>query len=114
LGKVPPLIVQPYVENAIWHGLLHKESDGILKIRVYQQSTVLLIEVLDNGIGRKKAAEYKSSNAPTRKSIGLKLTEERIHLSGKENSFTLAPEIIDLYNESGEACGTQVIIRINL
>lgn len=112
--EVPPLIIQPYVENAIWHGLLHKEDSGVLSIKVSKDIDFLIIEVEDNGVGRKRAMEFKSSNSPTRKSVGLKLTEDRIHLSGKENETTVAPEIVDLYNEDGLAIGTKVIIRIKL
>lgn len=109
---VPPLIIQPYVENAIWHGLLHKEGDGKLSIRIARHGDILRVEVEDNGIGREKAREFKSRNAPTRESVGLKLTEERLQLSAGENSTPLSPEIIDLYDENGQACGTRVIIPI--
>ena len=61
--KVPPLILQPYVENAIWHGLMHKEEKGQLDIEVSQEDDHLYFKVTDNGIGRKKASELASKSA---------------------------------------------------
>ncbi len=110
---VPPLLIQPYVENAIWHGLLHKEDgEGKLTISVSLADNLLICEVTDNGIGRKKAMEYKSSNAPTRKSVGMKLTEERLKLREIDAEENGSQEVIDLTNEAGEASGTKVIIKI--
>ena len=60
--KVPPLIIQPYAENAIWHGLMHKEERGHLEIRIFQQQEILCCRINDDGIGRKKAAELKSKS----------------------------------------------------
>lgn len=109
--EVPPLIIQPYVENAIWHGLLHKEEEGRLDIQVSKQGQMLCISVCDNGIGRDKAREFKSRNAPTRESAGLMLTGERIRLATGD-AATPDPEIIDLRDAAGNAAGTKVIIRI--
>lgn len=111
--EVPPLIIQPYVENAIWHGLLHKEDEGQLNIAVRKEDGLLRIDIVDNGIGREKAREFKSRNAPTRESAGLMLTGERIRLATGDQS-TPDPGIIDLYDAHGNASGTQVIIRIPL
>lgn len=111
LIKVPPLIIQPYVENAIWHGLIHKEHQGVLKITVFQKDDYLDITIEDNGIGRKKAQEFKQSTNPTRKSIGMKLTEERINHQQRNDSNN-ATEIIDLYDEHGNASGTLVKIKL--
>ena len=61
--KVPPLIIQPYTENAIWHGLMHKDEKGHLEIKLFQQEDVLFCKITDDGIGRKKAAELKSKSA---------------------------------------------------
>ncbi|MEJ7680847.1 MAG: histidine kinase [Segetibacter sp.] len=57
--KVPPLIIQPYAENAIWHGLMHKEEKGHLEIELYQCDEVLCCKITDDGVGRKRAAELK-------------------------------------------------------
>src|SRR6476660_8231990 len=76
--KIPPLIIQPYVENAIWHGLMHKEEKGQLDIKVSQEDSFLYVKITDNGIGRKKAAGLTSKSATKHKSMGLRITANRI------------------------------------
>ena len=60
---MPPLIIQPYAENAIWHGLMHKKEKGHLDIEVYTEDEMLFYRITDDGIGRQKAAELKSKSA---------------------------------------------------
>jgi len=114
--EVPPLIIQPYVENAIWHGLLHKQSAGHLTIHVSMPADGMLRCVIeDNGVGREKAKELKSKTATTKKSLGMKLTENRLSLLNKHAELNASVEIIDLYNGangSTEAAGTKVILNI--
>src|SRR5207249_9715157 len=76
--KVPPLIIQPYAENAIWHGLMHKEEKGYLEIKLFSEDNMLFCKITDNGIGRSKAAELKSKSASAHKSLGLRITADRI------------------------------------
>ncbi len=83
--KVPPLIIQPYAENAIWHGLMHKEEKGHLEIELFQQGELLCCKITDDGIGRKKAAELKSKSASTHKSMGMKITARQdCHAAAKK------------------------------
>lgn len=110
--KIPPLIIQPYVENAIWHGLLHKDDQGTLTIECRDQTQYVLISVTDNGIGRNKSQELKSEGSATRKSMGLKLTEDRIQYFNEDQKYISKPEIIDLFNEDGSPAGTKVTIKI--
>ncbi len=110
---VPPLIIQPYVENAIWHGLLHKEEAGHLSIHIFRKTQTLLECVIeDNGVGRDKAKELKSKSASTKKSLGMKLTEDRLALLNKQAKLDASVEIEDLKSTSGEAAGTKVILKI--
>jgi ligand-binding sensor domain-containing protein/putative methionine-R-sulfoxide reductase with GAF domain len=110
---VPPLIIQPYVENAIWHGLLHKEGNGHLSIRVSMTNeTMLQCVIEDNGIGRAKAKELRSKTATSRKSLGMQLTENRLSLMNKHAELNASVEIIDLQNGGDEATGTKVILKI--
>ena len=110
---VPPLIIQPYVENAIWHGLLHKETGGQLSVRVSMAGDSLLKCVIeDNGVGREKAKELKSKTATSRKSLGMQLTEHRLSLLNKHAELNASIEIIDMSNGHGEASGTRVILKI--
>jgi sensor histidine kinase YesM len=77
--KIPPLILQPFVENAIWHGLSPKEGEKKLHVSIIKSElNTIEIAIEDNGIGRKKAAEFKAKKMIKRESIGLKLTEERL------------------------------------
>ncbi len=110
--EIPPLIIQPYVENAIWHGLLPKESPGKITIDVDYQDPYLIIEIVDNGIGREKAMEFKSLSNTTRKSLGIKLTEDRLKMASENISITGSQKIIDLYDKNGLSCGTKVIINL--
>ena len=111
--EVPPLIIQPYVENAIWHGLLHKETPGCLCISVSMpEENMLECVIEDNGVGRQKAKDLKSKSATTRKSLGMKLTEDRLTLLNRYAELNASIDIIDLSNGNGEATGTKVILKI--
>jgi len=109
--KVPPLIIQPYVENAIWHGLMHKEEKGQLEIEASHESNYLLFKIRDDGIGRNQAAAFASKSATRHKSMGLKITAERIAMLHQSDSVT--PVIInDLVTPDGNPAGTEIIIKI--
>ncbi|MBC7949748.1 MAG: histidine kinase [Chitinophagaceae bacterium] len=111
--EVPPLIIQPYVENAIWHGLLHKENSGHLSISVRMASEGMLQCIIeDNGIGREKAKELRSKTATSRKSLGMQLTENRLSLLNKHAELNASIEIIDLMNGHNQAGGTKVVLNI--
>jgi len=109
---VPPMIIQPFVENAIWHGLLHKESHGKMHLRFYLQDDLLVCEVEDDGIGREKAMEMKSKSATTRKSLGLKITADRIEILNEKTNSRGGITFEDIKDISGNAQGTKVNIRI--
>ena len=110
--KVPPLIIQPYAENAIWHGLMHKEEKGYLDIEVSQTDEHLLLKITDDGIGRKQAAIMNSKKDTRHKSMGLKITADRIAMLHKLNGNESAVTINDLMHADGNAGGTEVIIKI--
>ncbi len=110
--KVPPLIIQPYAENAIWHGLMHKEEKGNLDIDVSQKGDLLYLKISDDGIGRKQAAEFASKSATRHKSMGLKITADRIAMLHKLNGGESPVMINDLVNNDGGSAGTEVIIKI--
>jgi sensor histidine kinase YesM len=111
--QIPPLLLQPFVENAIWHGLMHKEEGGTVTVSVQQpQPNRLRIEVTDNGIGRAKAAEYKSKSATKNKSFGMKLTADRIELINQLYQTHTEVQVDDLIDERGHPTGTRVLIEI--
>jgi ligand-binding sensor domain-containing protein len=110
--QVPPLILQPYVENAIWHGLMHKEEKGQLDINVSEEDDHVYFKVTDNGIGRKRASELSSKSATKHKSMGLKITAHRIAMMQNSNGLESPVKINDLVNPDGTAVGTEVIIKM--
>ncbi|WP_375448322.1 histidine kinase [uncultured Fibrella sp.] len=111
--QIPPLLLQPFVENAIWHGLMHKEEGGLVRVLVEQpQADRLRIEIADDGVGRAKAAEYKSKSATRNKSFGMKLTADRIELINQLYQTHTRIQVEDLIDEQGRATGTSVIVLI--
>ena len=112
--KVPPLIIQPYAENAIWHGLMHKEEKGKLLIELREEGDYLVCSIIDDGIGRSKAAELKSKSASTHKSMGMKITADRIASMKQRKSNENNIQITDLVLPDGSPAGTKVEIKIAL
>jgi ligand-binding sensor domain-containing protein/putative methionine-R-sulfoxide reductase with GAF domain/anti-sigma regulatory factor (Ser/Thr protein kinase) len=111
--KIPTLLVQPFVENAIWHGLMHKEGKRQLKVEFTEEGDFIKCIVEDNGIGREKAAKLKMTTGQDKKhsSKGIEVSKERLKTlrtkDGREGSIN----IIDLVDENGLACGTKVEIN---
>ena len=110
--KVPPLIIQPFVENAIWHGLMHKEEKGHLSIEAEQHDNALLLKITDDGVGRKQASQMASKSATKHKSMGLKITADRISILHKQNGNKSFVTINDLVDTDGKPAGTEVIITV--
>ncbi len=111
--NVPPLIIQPFVENAIWHGLLHKETAGHLNIHFSRRiPNILECVIEDDGVGREKAKELKSKSTSTKKSLGMKLTVDRLSLLNRQTFMDATVEVLDLKNREGEATGTKVVLKI--
>ncbi len=111
--KIPSLILQPFVENAIWHGLSLKKEDKKIHIDIQKkEETHIKITVEDNGIGREKSALIKQKKLYKKDSIGIKLTKERLSNFEKDykNNYTLKFE--DLYDENKNAVGTKVVLKI--
>lgn len=99
--SIPPLIIQPFVENAIWHGIVPKENgDGKIIIELSITDNVLKCSVEDNGVGRKKSFENKRQDK-NHQSIGMSVTKERLELYNLKNKNKLSVNIIDLPNNSG-------------
>jgi tetratricopeptide (TPR) repeat protein len=112
--EIPPMLIQPYVENAIWHGLMQKEGGGSIHVRVTQQfeDSMLVITVRDNGIGRAKSAELKSKTAVQQKSYGTRITSERIALINETYNAGADIVITDMETEDHQPLGTLVTIEI--
>jgi len=109
--RVPPLIIQPYAENAIWHGLMHKKEKGHLEIELQQDEDALICKIRDDGVGRKEAEQLKGKSQDKHKSIGTKITESRIAMT-QLNGSAKSVEIRDLVYADGSAAGTEVTLKI--
>ena len=106
-------MIQPYVENAIWHGLLHKDGGGQLIVNVKMTDKGMLQCIIeDNGVGRVKAKELKSKSATSRKSFGMQLTQSRLALLNRHAELNASISIIDLEDVNKEPTGTKVILLI--
>lgn len=108
--EVPPLLIQPFVENAIWHGLMHKKTPGMLQVRVFYEGKKCCIEVEDDGIGRRRAIELKSRSATVNKSLGMKMTAERLEVINQLYGTNAVVTTEDLQDAQGEAAGTRVLV----
>ncbi len=110
---IPPLLFQPFAENAIWHGLMNKEGKGFLDIEMHLEDEWLLkCLITDNGVGRKKADELKQENHDKRKSVGLAITKQRLALLNGDKAKEDFYEVQDLVDENGDAIGTRVCLKI--
>jgi ligand-binding sensor domain-containing protein len=110
---LPTLIIQPYVENAIWHGLQYKQGERKLSIKMEMAGEKMIrVEVLDNGIGRKEAMKIKQNKSQLHESKGARISEERINTLNKLFGSKPKVEILDLFDENNLACGTKVVLLI--
>lgn len=110
---VPSMIVQPYVENAIKHALMHKTDYGMLRLEFHLKSPNLLhVVVEDDGDGREAAQKRNEWKQKAHKSVAMSVTKERLEILNSVNNSPLSVDIEDLKDESGKACGTRVNIYI--
>ena len=112
--KIPTLLIQPFVENAIWHGLMHKEGMRNLRIEFIEQDDILQCIVEDNGIGRQKAKEMKISTGQDKKhtSKGIEVSMERLKAMQKNGGPPGSMHIHDLVDEHGHPIGTRIEINL--
>jgi LytS/YehU family sensor histidine kinase len=109
--RLPPLLIQPFVENAIWHGLLLKEGNKELNIHVFNEENYLIIDVDDNGIGREAAQKF-SNKELKRRSFGMDITQERLNVMEKILGISISFMVHDKKNTTGVSLGTKVVIKI--
>lgn len=108
---IPPMLVQPFVENALLHGIAHSNHHGLVVISFEQRQDTMMVTVTDNGIGRTRSAEIETK--PThRQSLGMQLTSERLQLLGSQFGGQYTAEISDITNEKGTCAGTHVAITM--
>jgi tetratricopeptide (TPR) repeat protein len=110
--QVPSFILQPFCENAIWHGLLHKDGKGILVIDLAMKDEVMVCTITDNGIGMTKAAAMQTKIAEKQGSFGLTLTTERLALFNDDTKASGSFLIENMKDEHGNVTGTKVVLSI--
>jgi ligand-binding sensor domain-containing protein len=110
--EIPAMLLQPFVENAIHHGLRNHIKKGILTLSIIFENDLLKITIDDNGVGRKKSAELKQLSAKEHTSMGTKLAQERIETLNYIKNTYITLEIIDKVNSQVESEGTRIIITI--
>lgn len=107
-----PLILQPYIENSIWHGLYHKQGEKNLLIKFENNDENFLCIIEDDGVGREKSFEINKNYREKHKSLGTKITNKRIEAINKLYNRNFSIDYIDLKDQNGAPSGTRVLLRI--
>ena len=109
---VPPMLIQPFVENSIVHGLFPKQGNGNITILIKEQDKSVLCSIIDDGIGRVESMKKKEKEVIAHKSVGIEVTKNRIILLGQEMKVPTYLKIIDLKDENDKPLGTRVDVVI--
>jgi hypothetical protein len=109
---IPPMLAQPFIENAIEHGIRHKDTTGHIGIRFLLEGKLIRFEVEDDGVGREKAREIEMKQGRIHRSLSTSITHDRLVKLNKKLKTKIRLEITDLKNNLGEACGTRVTFGI--
>ena len=112
--KIPSMIIQPYVENALKHGLLHKQGKKVLEIDFLKKDNKLIVKIVDNGVGRQKSAELNVLKNKNHTSFATNAIKNRIDLLNKNNAEPISIRIIDQKNDQKKSLGTEVILTFPL
>ncbi|MBU0486567.1 MAG: tetratricopeptide repeat protein [Bacteroidetes bacterium] len=111
---IPPMLAQPFIENALEHGLFHKNNKGIIDINFSRENHILVLSIEDNGIGRKNAAKIGKEGSSDHESLATKITKERFAGMKKKVWQNISFEIIDLEDEKLNPIGTKVVFKLPL
>ena len=109
---IPNMLIQPYVENAVKHGIQNKADKGMVKVSLKKRDNEIYYVIEDNGIGIKKSLELKPQDDIRQKSSGMEITRNRINLLNLDYRENERLEITDLSDENAEKTGTKVAITI--
>lgn len=110
--EIPSMLIQPFIENSIIHGLMNKNGKGIIKIFLRNQNKFITCVIEDNGVGREAASKIKNSKIIEHKSMGMAVTDDRLQMLNHKMENKVSMEIEDLYDEKGSPNGTRVLINI--
>jgi sensor histidine kinase YesM len=109
---MPPMILQPFCENAIWHGLAHKSEKGMLTVNFELDGNILNCTIADNGVGRYLAAQLNNNSSHKEKSMGIQITKSRLSLFNGAQHESEYYNIEDVMNDEGSVGGTKVTLKI--
>ena len=110
---LPPMLIQPYIDNAIWHGLMYKkEPGGLLTVDLKEYDQTIEVKITDNGVGRAAAGALKSKSALQEKSYGMKITAERMRVVNMAYKIDAQAQVNDLLDEAGQPAGTEVVLSL--
>jgi LytS/YehU family sensor histidine kinase len=109
---IPSMLIQPYLENAIKHGLLHKKDNWLLHVLFEKNEHTLIVKIDDNGIGRKRSQELQKLKLKQHQSFAMSANEKRLEILNKGLQKPIALQIVDKINESGDATGTTIVLHI--
>ncbi|MBK9247521.1 MAG: tetratricopeptide repeat protein [Ignavibacteria bacterium] len=110
---IPPMLIQPYIENAIWHGILPRKSGGKVIVTITpSENEYIVCNIQDDGIGRKASSEKKDFEQNKHRSSGMALIDERLALLTETSGMKLWVEVEDMYNDSNQPTGTSVTLHL--
>lgn len=110
--EIPPMLLQPYIENAIWHGLRYRTEKGTLEISITKKDTeTVSILIIDDGIGRKKSQELKTKNQLRQKSKGMSTIKDRITILNSMYKERISVDVSDVL-ETGEGTKVELLLKI--
>ena len=109
---IPPMLIQPYLENSIVHGIMNKEGKGKITIEIVKEGGIISCSLMDDGIGRKRAMEIKNQKSTAHKSIGMQVTKDRLDLLNRQMKTDINVSVIDLIDNNDQSCGTKVELGI--
>jgi LytS/YehU family sensor histidine kinase len=109
---IPAFLIQPFVENAIWHGIMGLKTTGTINVKFKKEAGQLLCVVEDNGVGRKKSLEMKGESELKKKSLGISLVKSRLNILNNYYGVNMYVNFTDLYNEDHSPAGTRVSISL--
>lgn len=110
--EIPSMLIQPYIENAIVHGITHKETGGVVSVKISKRNKSLVCEIEDNGIGRQKSEEINKMRKNSHVSTSMAITENRLKLLNTLEGSPAGVIITDLHDKENCPCGTRVLIVI--
>jgi sensor histidine kinase YesM len=111
--QVPALIIQPFIENAIWHGIVPKNGGGAIILSAEQKNQSICVTIDDDGIGIEASMQHKSALELTHQSKGIHLTQSRLQLNNLLKQMTAQLQIVDKKDNMGRASGTKVILSLD-